>query len=36
MSGSTNNPYDMNGANFNPEMYLQKMTKVRKNIFYTI
>ncbi|KAF7995252.1 hypothetical protein HCN44_004724 [Aphidius gifuensis] len=27
MSGSTNNPYDMNGANFNPEMYLQKLTK---------
>lgn len=28
MAENTNNPYDINGANFEPDLYIAKLTKV--------
>lgn len=33
MSESTNNSYDINGHNFNSELFLQKIFKVSENDF---
>lgn len=34
-SESSKNPYDINGANFNSELYLQKLLKVNHFLFTT-
>lgn len=30
MNDKSENPYDLNSTNFNPDMYLQKLQKVRQ------
>lgn len=36
MAENSNNPYDINGQHFNPDMYFQKLLKVSTfpNIYY--